>query len=61
MTKQYCKGAGKVKQCLSRREAGEIVNSERGKYRHRKKHVPLRFYWCEYCKAYHTTHKKEGK
>lgn len=57
ITIQICKETGK--NCYSRRNANEIVNSQK---HHKKKNVrinkgkiPLRSYYCEFCKSYHLT------
>ena len=57
VTIQICKETGK--NCYSRRIANELVNSQK---HHKKKNVritkvkiPLRSYYCEFCKSYHLT------
>lgn len=56
-TIQICKETGK--NCYSRRVANELVNSQK---HHKKKNIrinkrkiPLRSYYCEFCKSYHLT------
>lgn len=41
----------------SRKEAGTIVNKNtKGHRRTHAKYVPIRIYYCELCRCYHTTH-----
>ena len=56
-TIQICEETGK--NCYSRRLANELVNLQK---HHKKKNVrvnkgkiPLRSYYCEFCKSYHLT------
>lgn len=58
--REICEKTGKI--CYSRKSAGEIVNSlkshpmgRRQKSPVRKK-IPIRYYFCRFCKSYHTTH-----
>ena len=55
-TEKRCKDSGKV--CLTRREAGEILNSFRRHHNHRTRtgERPCRKYWCKSCGFYHLTH-----
>lgn len=64
--KQICEITGKI--CYSRKKAGEIINTlkrnpigKRQKAPKRKK-IPMRCYFCKFCKSWHTTHfRSRGK
>lgn len=49
---ERCKRSNKI--CYSKKDAAFVINHP---LRHRKK-VPVRYYKCEFCGAYHTTSQK---
>lgn len=51
-----CPECGKI--CYTEREAGAVLNRARRRkqYKGRKKYIPRRYYMCEYCGCWHTTH-----